>query len=562
MKLNTRLFINLITVLLLGVLTVGWVVVRLVGGGAFEESFRVTADFAASGGVFTNQEVTYRGVLIGKVGQMSLNPDGVDIELDIEPEWDGRIPEDVAVTVQSKSAVGEQFVNLTPLSNSSEKLQDGDVIPRERTSLPVDFQELLTSLDRVLSDIPPETTQRLIGNLAGGLKGRAQDIAAILESLGTLSDAFASVGPEQQRLLENATQAGSEFLATKDEFARAIRAADRVFAGLGDEPEELSELLQTNDRLAREGIDLLARHGSALHEGIASLADLVEYQLREKDEVLKSLEYTPQFLRAIEEASVPWRSPDGREFYRIRVGLVYDNVEATWPCKYELPAEYERHYFLRERREVPTEGRCVALEEAATTAETSFLAAMDRYEAEEATTDLVAGASVPSIADGPGFMWPLDGAVTSGFGPRWGRAHQGIDIDGVTGDPVVASASGRVVLAEPFGGYGNAVVVDHGNGIRTLYAHLSGFGVVLGQEVVKGQPLGSVGCTGHCYGDHLHFEILVDGVPVDPLLYLPGGPLFLAPSDVDLHSEPEETPAPETVEGPLEPETAVEAASP
>lgn len=561
MKLNPRLLINLITVLLLGVLTVGWVIVRLVGGGAFEERFRVTVDFATSGGVFTNQEVTYRGVLIGKVGRMSLNTDGVDVELDIEPEWRGRIPEDVAVTVQSKSAVGEQFVNLTPLSDSSDKLEDGDVIARERTSLPVDFQELLSSLDRVLSDVPPETTQRLIGNLAEGLKGRAEDIAVILESLGTLSDAFASVAPEQQRLLDNATRAGSEFLATKDEFARAIRAADRVFAGLGDEPEELSRLLQTNDRLAREGIDLLARHGGALHDGISSLADLVEYQLREKEEVLKSLEYTPQFLRAIEDASVPWRSPDGREFYRIRVGLVYDNVEATWPCKYELPPEYDRHYFVRDRRDVPTEGKCVEPDEGATTAETSFLAAMDRYQAEEVTIAAATGAVPAAIVDGPGFMWPLDGAVTSGFGPRWGRSHEGIDIDGLTGDPVVASASGRVVLAAPYGGYGNAVVVDHGDGVRTLYAHLSAFDVTLGQEVTKGQTLGAVGCSGHCFGDHLHFEIVVDGIPVDPLLYLPGGPLFVVGTELDHHPDPEEA-SPGSVELEVDGEADIGSAAP
>lgn len=538
MKLNARLFVNLITVLLLGVLTVGWVIVRLVGGGAFEERFLVTADFAASGGVFTNQEVTYRGVLIGQVGRMSLNDDGVDVELDIEPGWEGRIPADVLVTVQSKSAVGEQFVNLTPLSESGDFLRDGDEIARERTKLPVDFQALLLSLDRVLSDIPPETTRRLIGNLSGGLKGRAEDIATVLESLGTLSDAFASVGLEQQRFLDNATRVGGEFLATKDEFARAVRAADRVFAGLGDEPEELSRLLQTNDRLAREGIDLLARHGSSLHEGIDALADLVDYQLREKREVLKSLTYTPQFLRAIEDASVPWRSPDGREFYRVRVGLVYDNVEATWPCKYVLPLGYERHYFVRKERKVSTEARCVTTDESGSL-EASFLSAMDRYRAEGASPSMSTAGSMPTDLTGvvqtPGFMWPLDGAVTSGFGPRWGRLHEGIDIDGETGDPIVASAAGRVVLAAPYGDYGHTVVMDHGDGVRTLYAHLSAYAVQVGDTIPKGQLLGAAGCTGRCFGDHLHFEIVVDGVPVDPLLYLPGGLLFVAGTELDLH---------------------------
>src|SRR5687767_11106427 len=106
--------INLAFVLLLGIVMVGWVLFSLVGGGAFTEPLRVTADFASSGGVFTNQEVTYRGVLVGKVGDLVLNADGVDIELLIDPEWEGTIPSDLLATVQSKSAVGEQFVNLSP----------------------------------------------------------------------------------------------------------------------------------------------------------------------------------------------------------------------------------------------------------------------------------------------------------------------------------------------------------------------------------------------------------------------------------------------------------------
>ena len=536
MKLNGRLLANLITVLLLGVLTVGWVVFRLVGGGVLEDRFAVTADFASTGGVFTNQEVTYRGVLIGKVGELSLNDDGVDVTLDIEPEWRGKIPDDVLATVQSKSAVGEQFVNLTPVGDASDgTLADGDLIPRSRTDLPVDFQALLDTLDRVLADVPPGRTRRLIQNLAGGVAGRGDEIATILRSLGTLSETFAAVAPEQQRLLDSATRSGAAFLSTKDAFERAVEAADRVFAGLGDEPEELSRLLVTNDRLAREGIDLLARRGDDLHAGIAGLADLVEYQLREKREVLKSLEYTPQFLKAVEEASVPWRSPEGRRFYRIRVGLVYDNVEATWPCKYVRPSDpevYERHAHLREPRRVITETKCVKLEEDATLmAERSFLSAMDRYLAEDRAAELAAlalSSAAPALPlDQSGFMWPLDGPVTSGFGPRWGRSHEGIDIDGVTGDPVVAAAAGRVIFAGPYAGYGNAVAVDHGGGVRSLYAHLSGIAVGVGDDVAKGQLIGAVGCTGRCFGDHLHFEILIDGVPVDPLLYLPGGPLFV-----------------------------------
>ncbi|HVF53016.1 MAG TPA: peptidoglycan DD-metalloendopeptidase family protein [Actinomycetota bacterium] len=120
-----------------------------------------------------------------------------------------------------------------------------------------------------------------------------------------------------------------------------------------------------------------------------------------------------------------------------------------------------------------------------------------------------------------GFIWPLNGAITSYYGPRWGRMHEGIDIDGVTGQPVIASNSGVVILSSYYSGYGNAVVIDHGGGITTLYGHHSELNVSVGQEVSRGDMVGKVGCTGSCTGDHLHFEVRVNGSPVDPLTYLP-----------------------------------------
>lgn len=120
-----------------------------------------------------------------------------------------------------------------------------------------------------------------------------------------------------------------------------------------------------------------------------------------------------------------------------------------------------------------------------------------------------------------GFIWPLNGAITSPYGYRWGRMHTGIDIDGYTGQPIVASKAGVVIMASYYSGYGNTVIVDHGGGIATLYAHMSSFAASNGQSVDQGQVVGYVGCTGSCTGDHLHFEVRVAGSPVNPLDYLP-----------------------------------------
>jgi murein DD-endopeptidase MepM/ murein hydrolase activator NlpD len=127
------------------------------------------------------------------------------------------------------------------------------------------------------------------------------------------------------------------------------------------------------------------------------------------------------------------------------------------------------------------------------------------------------GDVTPSSA---GFIWPVNGPVTSPFGWRWGRMHEGIDIGVGYGTPIHAAAAGRVVYAGWMSGYGNLVAIDHGRGISTAYGHQSRIAVSNGQIVSQGQTIGYVGCTGHCFGPHLHFEVRINGTPVDPLGYL------------------------------------------
>ncbi len=121
-----------------------------------------------------------------------------------------------------------------------------------------------------------------------------------------------------------------------------------------------------------------------------------------------------------------------------------------------------------------------------------------------------------------GFIWPVNGAVTSPYGSRWGTLHGGIDIDGYTGQPIAAAKSGTAVyVGAGMTGYGNVTMIDHGGGLATLYAHQSAFAVSSGAQVAQGDIIGYVGCTGNCYGDHVHFEVRVGGNPVDPMGYLP-----------------------------------------
>lgn len=124
------------------------------------------------------------------------------------------------------------------------------------------------------------------------------------------------------------------------------------------------------------------------------------------------------------------------------------------------------------------------------------------------------------------FCWPVPSSyrISSTYKQRWGKQHTGIDIDGFGQDgyPIVASDGGTVILASYYGGYGNCVIIDHGNGYMTLYGHMSGFAVSQGDGVGQGQTVGYLGNTGNSFGTHCHFEIISNGTQIDPLPYFSG----------------------------------------
>jgi murein DD-endopeptidase MepM/ murein hydrolase activator NlpD len=160
----------------------------------------------------------------------------------------------------------------------------------------------------------------------------------------------------------------------------------------------------------------------------------------------------------------------------------------------------------------------------------------DRHEAEEdveamqaqsaklaaqirASTGGSGGGSTGNGTSSSGFIWPVHGVVTSGFGWRWGRMHEGIDIAAPSGTPIRAVAAGRIIYTGYMSGYGNITIIDHGNGLATAYAHQSAFYIGSGR-VSQGTAIGAVGTTGNSTGPHLHFEVRVNGSPVDPMGYL------------------------------------------
>jgi murein DD-endopeptidase MepM/ murein hydrolase activator NlpD len=135
------------------------------------------------------------------------------------------------------------------------------------------------------------------------------------------------------------------------------------------------------------------------------------------------------------------------------------------------------------------------------------------------TADWIRANSAPNL-------WPVEGQVTGSFGERIdpfngeGAFHSGVDIGSSYGSPIIAPADGVVTFTDQLGGYGKAIMIDHGHGISTRYGHLSGFAVTAGQSVHRGDVIGYVGASGRSTGPHLHYEVRINDTPVNPYKYL------------------------------------------
>jgi murein DD-endopeptidase MepM/ murein hydrolase activator NlpD len=151
---------------------------------------------------------------------------------------------------------------------------------------------------------------------------------------------------------------------------------------------------------------------------------------------------------------------------------------------------------------------------------------------------LVSSASLADLTSTP-TLWPVIGHLTGTFGQRMdpfsgeGAFHTGVDISSQYGDAVRVSADGMVIEADERAGYGRLVVVDHGFGVTTYYGHLSSFNVLVGQQLRRGDAIGNVGVSGRSTGPHVHYEVRINGAPVNPMRYLRQASVAASTSSAD-----------------------------
>jgi murein DD-endopeptidase MepM/ murein hydrolase activator NlpD len=376
---------------------------------------------------------------------------------------------------------------------------------------------------------------------SGGLYDRKQDLDSQISSLQSKleqarareSSLSAEIASVSQRILSLESQVGD--VSTRLVSLEADLALhERKLAHL----RELYELQSERLAFLRNQYDLsLKRWGErivAIYEGGEPSTVDVVLQAESFSEILDQLDYVSSIaeqdrgiVKHVEGARdhmSELRARTGKTKARVAAvtRVVKIRTEQQRALKNQLISQQQglsasRRQSRASLADVRADARHYASEAAALQAQSANLAAQIR--SAQSSSPSVTYSSSDGTPSASGFVWPVGGPVVSPFGWRWGRMHEGIDIAAGYGTPIAAAAAGTVIYAGWMGGYGNLIIVDHGGGVATAYAHQSSFAVG-GGAVAQGQTLGYVGCTGHCYGPHLHFEVRVNGSAVDPLGYL------------------------------------------
>lgn len=322
--------------------------------------------------------------------------------------------------------------------------------------------------------------EKAVAALAAQVRAQDAKLASVRQAVAA---AEAEVKDSERRIAETETEMTSLQGAVVD---RAVASYMRP------QQSAVQSLTQAKD------LEDASRRASMLRQVANSDNDVID-QLRETREDLDVEREKAEAARAV--------AAERREVVKQQLAAVKKNLAEKARVEAALDARI---------KQVSAEVDALAKEDASLRALISQESA--RAAAQRASRS--AGSVPTARVSGGGMVWPVNGTVTSEYGARWGRLHAGIDIAAPNGTPIRAAKGGTVILAGSYGGYGLAVIIDHGGGLTTLYAHQSRLGSSSGQDVGAGEVIGYVGSTGNSTGNHVHFETRVDGSPQNPRRYL------------------------------------------
>jgi murein DD-endopeptidase MepM/ murein hydrolase activator NlpD len=353
--------------------------------------------------------------------------------------------------------------------------------------------------------------------VAQGLESERNAKQAELEDVKAKGDVLST---EISEYSEQISQLQGEVAILRAREAEVEQQLRETIARLETEKENLAELRDKLDR----SLDILAARLIDIYKSDQPDALTVILDSEGFDDLVNRYDYLTriQDQDAAIVARVRFLRDESRETVE-RIRIAKEEIEAK-------EAELERTRVQLEARQAELDAvrdqKAAALDQVQETAQRLEGDISDLNEQiQEQLAEAASTSTTDPLPAGPiqggssGMIWPVNGPVVSPYGMRWGRLHAGIDIAVPAGTPIRAAKSGSIVLAAPTSGYGNYTCIDHGGGLSTCYAHQSSFAITSG-SVSQGDVIGYVGCTGHCYGDHLHFEVRINGAPVDPMGYL------------------------------------------
>jgi len=364
-------------------------------------------------------------------------------------------------------------------------------------------------------------------------KQRIDQLEALIAKNEETSKALAAkIAKTNQRMREVQAQlatAETALAAVEDDLSTVQAAYDQTTIQLGLQRNQLAttqaEIETTAEAVRVQAIEIYIRGGGELAPPLLEVAGLGELAI--------GLEYADQIVSRTQQAA------DRLEILRRNEVIQIQRVEAE-----QQALDVQRAQLSMQREAAVAARAVVDAIRAEVQAEldlqrallaevehqiSQFEVELDGQEAEQARLEQLLADSQRRAGAAPGkLLWPTDGDLTSGYGMRrhpilgYVRLHAGIDISAASGSKIWSAAAGTVLSAGAYGAYGSTVIIDHGGGMATLYAHQSKVAVAAGAEVKAGDLIGYIGSTGLSTGPHLHFEVRIKAKPVDPMQYLSG----------------------------------------
>jgi phospholipid/cholesterol/gamma-HCH transport system substrate-binding protein len=282
--LTRRIRIQLIAFALIAVLAVVYALFRFTDIGKVfgADGYTVKMNLRESGGIFTNAEVTYRGYNVGRVGEIHLTREGIQVDLDIDPDAP-RIPSDLEAVVANRSAVGEQYVDLRPRDNEGPYLSGASVISADRTVTPVSTDAVIRDLDSLATSVPTESLRTVVDELDRAFAGTGDDLQVLLDSTRDFTSMAQQHLPQTIALIQD----GGTVLDTQNANAGNIKSFADSLSLLSEQLKnsdpDLRRLITEAPRVASQVTDLLAESGPGLGVTIANLLTTSDILRARKD---------------------------------------------------------------------------------------------------------------------------------------------------------------------------------------------------------------------------------------------------------------------------------------